>query len=209
MKSTFYLAGLFLLATLGMSAQEANGPTQMGKIQAPISVPSIAEQIANGTFILSDNAVREGQPKRQHGNNVVPGKGMPVGDDPLRGTQLSAPILRAPGVLDEFLADISQATPSDPTGAAGPNHYLAAWNSAFRIFDKTGAPLTGEASLATIFPGNAIGDPIVFYDAQAERFVITEFDNNPNGFNIAVCKGADPVNDGWWVYTTGFGTSNA
>jgi len=60
--------------------------------------------------------------------------------------------------------------------------------------------------LASIFPGNNIGDPIVIYDEMADRFLITEFDNSPNGFNVAVSQGPDPVNDGWYVYTTGFGT---
>lgn len=207
MKITNYAVAMLFLFSFGMvSAQDAEGPSDFGYIEGPIVVPSIAEQMRNGTFQEADNSLRAGHPKRRHGNTVVPGKGKPTGNDPLMGTQARAP-QRDPGtIILEFLADVSQATPSDPTGAAGPNHYVAAWNSAFRIFDKDGNPLTSEASLATIFPGNAIGDPIVFYDAVVDRFVITEFDNNPNGFNVAVCQGPDPVNDGWYVYTTGFGT---
>ncbi|MBV5337001.1 MAG: sheath polysaccharide-degrading enzyme, partial [Deltaproteobacteria bacterium] len=87
-----------------------------------------------------------------------------------------------------------------------PNHYIGGWNVGFRIFDKTGAPLTPAASLSTIFPGNTLGDPIVLYDAAADRFIITEFDQSPNGFNVAVSQGPDPVNDGWYVYTSGLGS---
>ncbi len=38
---------------------------------------------------------------------------------------------------------------------------------------------------------NAPGEP-------RGRFIITEFDNNPNGFAMAICMGPDPVNDGWY-----------
>jgi len=208
MKFTYYVMALMFLSTIGMSAQESYGPIDSGIIQGPIYVPSIAEQIRLGTFKEADNTPREGHAKRQLGNNVVPGKGMPIDGDPLAGTQARAPQHRVPGTIQEFLADISSSTPSDPTGTVGPNHYLAAWNVAFRIFDKSGNPLTPEASLATIFPGNAIGDPIVFYDTEADRYVLTEFDSSPNGFNVAVSTGPDPVNDGWHVYTTGFGTGS-
>jgi hypothetical protein len=205
MKLSYYLLAAFTLCGVTLTAQESLGPSEYGTIESYRSVPSIAEQEANGTLILADQTPKEGRPKLQHGNQVVPGKGMPKGDDPLRGTQLTAPQRGSQGVIDSWLADISQATPSDPTGAAGPNHYIGAWNTAFRIFDKEGTPLTAELSLATLF-GNTIGDPIVFYDAQADRLVITQFDNTPNGFNVAVCQGSDPVNDGWHVYSTGFNT---
>lgn len=207
MKFTYYLVAFLFLGSFGLMAQDTVGPSDYGMIEGPIIVPSLAQQMRDGTFIEADNTPKEGHPKRRHGNLVIPGKGLPLGDDPLRGTQLNAPQRAGTAsVINSWLADVSSATPSDPTGAAAPNHYVAAWNTSFRIFDKVGTPLTPEASLATLFPGNAIGDPIVFYDAAADRIVITEFDNNPNGFNVAVCQGSDPVNDGWYVYTTGFGT---
>lgn len=200
MKLSYYLLAAFALCSLTLSAQESLGPSEFGMIDSYRSVPSIAEQAANGTLILADQTPVEARPKLQHGNQVVPGKGLPKGDDPLRGTQLSAPQRGSQGVIDSWLADISQAIPSDPTGAAGPNHYVAAWNTAFRIFDKQGTPLTAELSLATLF-GATIGDPIVFYDKAADRIVITQFAQNPNGFDVAVCQGSDPLNDGWHVYT--------
>jgi hypothetical protein len=209
MKLKNYFFTLLALAfAFQMDAQQSEPASDFGMLPAPVFVPSIADQLASGTFIPAENRISQGHPKLRHGNVAIAGQGMPLGDDPLIGTQALAPKVQTRELLDTFIADISSATPSDPTGAVGPNHYVAAWNSAFRIFDKTGTPLTAEASLATLFPGNAIGDPIIFYDAQADRFVITEFDNNPNGFNVAVCQGPDPVNDGWHVYTTGFGTGS-
>ena len=219
MKKINLLLCIALLAFgFGVSAQQKMPAGNTGTMPAPTVVPSIAQQIANGTIKYEENIQKLGRAKGHAGPNIVPGKGS-TGNDPLVAAQ---ELSRSQGVnmtqtraaVTTFVADISSSTPSDPTGAAGPNHYVAAWNTAFRIFDKDGTPLTEELSLATLFPGNAIGDPIVFFDANVDngpgeprgRFVITEFDNNPNGFNFAVSAGPDPVNDEWYIYTDGFGT---
>lgn len=194
--------------TINVNAQK-NEPakaTNTGKITNVKSVQSIAEQLRNGTFIPADNTPQRGREKMKDANKTIIGKGLPKGNDPLIGHQQRSQKISAKAPSLVFTADISQATPSDPTGAVGPNHYIGSWNSAFRIFDKSGNPLTPEASLGTIFPGNAIGDPIILYDAAADRFIITEFDSSPNGFNVAISQGPNPVTDGWHVYTTGFGT---
>ncbi len=189
---------------------EAEKPSSYGKLIGPISVPSLAQQIKDGTFIGIDpnESPKLGPPKKRGANITVPGKGLPKGDDALVQNQKNAPSHRGKSPLLVFEANVSNYTPSDPTGAVGPNHFVGAWNVGFRIFDKEGIPLTNAASLSTLFPGNNIGDPIVLYDVEADRFVITEFDNNPNGFNVAICQGPDPVNDGWYIYTTGFGTGS-
>ena len=191
-------------------AQEAAGPISVSVLQGPVIVPSIAEQLQNGTFVpAEDDSQKMGAPRKSVRGVVVPGKGYPKpGDiDPLKVLQDNTPLRLNSPPLQTFETTTNTATPSDPTGAVGPNHYVAAWNTAFRIFDKSGNPVTPAASLSTLFPGNNAGDPIVFYDSNADRFVITEFDFSPNGFNVAVCQGPDPVNDGWYIYTA-FGTGN-
>ena len=95
---------------------------------------------------------------------------------------------------------------NDPTGAIGPNHYVYAFNSGFGILDRSGNVLVPEASLGTLFPNETLGDPIVVYDRYADRFIIMEFSNTPNGILIAVCQGPDPVNDGWYTYRFNTGT---
>lgn len=178
-----------------------------GKLDKPIIVPSIAQQVADGTFIGIDpnEGPKEAPPKRRGANKNVPGKGFPKSGDALIQNQTSANMHPGRDPLLVFEAAVSGYSVSDPTGAVGPNHFIGAWNTGFRIFDKDGNPLTPEASLATLFPGNSQGDPIVFYDAEADRFVITEFNysSSPHGygFSMAVCQGSDPVNDGWYVYT--------
>ncbi len=213
-KLSLLIAFALLIATGGLLAQNSNQelthPSDYGVMPAPITVPSIAQQIKDGTFIGVDEdaEIRHGQPKRSGANIIVPGKGLPKGNDALAQEHSSIMKHRGKEPILVFDANSSNITPSDPTGAVGPNHYVGAWNMSFRIFDKEGNPLTANASLSTLFPGNNLGDPIVLYDVEADRFIITEFDNSPNGFNVAICKGPDPVNDDWYIYTTGFSTGS-
>lgn len=210
-KSIFLLLAL-IISSVSLFAQEVEltKPTTFGYLPDPILVPSIAQQIKDGTFIGvdPDEDPKQGQPKRSGANITIPGKGLPKGNDAL--VQDHGSMMRHAGREPSlvFNANVSVYTPSDPTGAVGPNHFIGAWNTGFRIFDKEGQPLTNAASLSTLFPGNNIGDPIVLYDVAADRFIITEFDNSPNGFNVAICQGPDPVNDGWYIYTSGFNTGS-
>lgn len=204
-----------ILIIIGLNSLAQDLPETMtagvnGIISKPVLVPSISKQIAAGTFKAADPdaPARSGQPKRRGSNMVVPGKGLPVDGDALVKEQALATRfnIREPELI--FNANVSNYTPSDPTGAAGPNHFVGGWNVGFRVFDKSGNPLTPAASLSTLFPGNNLGDPIVLYDKQADRFIITEFDSSPNGFNVAISQGPDPVNDDWYIYTTGFTTGS-
>ncbi len=131
---------------------------------------------------------------------------LPKGKDPLlkeSSKRAGTIATRSPLVnFDGAISGVhSGAVPPDPTGAAGPNHYIHAWNSGFAIFDKSGALLQPHASLANIWPGETTGDPIFMYDRYADRFVVTQFDGNPNALLVAVSQGPDPVNDGWFTYS--------
>jgi hypothetical protein len=192
-------------AILNGYGQQAQQITPTGSVKptlittsAPMSVvPAIATQVANGTFMPAENKEKEFNPKHWGSNTSVPGKGLPKGNDPLWEQQTRAPKTPGRAPILTFEAASASATPTDPTGAVGPNHFVNSWNSAFRIWDKAGNPLTAAASLGTILPGT-LGDPIVIYDRYADRFLITEFFSN--GFDVAICQGPDPVNDGWYVY---------
>jgi len=194
-----FLLGLVLLInpTTAQQKKEFQKATLILQSEQMIEVPSIASQIADGSFIPAEEHEKEFNPKQWGKNTSIPGKGLPKGNDPLWDQQMK--VAKSPGKAPSltFNAATSGSTPTDPTAAVGPNHFVNAWNSSFRIWDKAGNPLTAAASLGTILNGNA-GDPIVFYDRYADRFVITEFYSN--GFGMAVCQGPDPVNDGWYLY---------
>jgi hypothetical protein len=97
----------------------------------------------------------------------------------------------------------------------GSNHYILAVNSSFAIYSKSGAQLAAftedslwSGSNAGPCDGNSQGDPVVLYDAIADRWVLTNFafaivSGNPvSPFYecIAVSRSGDPISGGWYLY---------
>lgn len=85
-------------------------------------------------------------------------------------------------------------TPPDPSGAAGPNHYINAVNVALKIFDKQGNVLAGPTSLgAFLGSGNNSGDPIIMYDHLADRYFVSQFGAASNSLVLGVSDTSDPT----------------
>ncbi len=81
----------------------------------------------------------------------------------------------------------------DPTGAAGPDRYVQAVNTAFRVYQKTGTPDGISSSLSSLWSGSDnLGDPIVMYDRHADRWFISQFNSGPNRMLLAVSETPDP-----------------
>lgn len=90
--------------------------------------------------------------------------------------------------------------PPDTVGDVGPNHYVQATNLLFRVFDKSGAPLTPPQPISILFAAlgppcsnTDDGDPIVLYDSFADRWIITQF----------MVSGAAPLSQCFAVSQTG------
>src|SRR5438067_6725934 len=107
--------------------------------------------------------------------------------------------------------------PPDTDGDVGPNHYVQSVNSSIKIFDKNGNPLNGPngttynsffLTLAgTPCSGFNDGDGFVFYDHQANRWVVSDFafpgslpGAGPFYQCIGVSQTGDPVSGGWFLY---------
>ncbi len=199
MKTKFFYLTLFMFCSFGLFAQKGTPmkASSVGEAVYMRSIPAIS-QMDN---VISAKGNGHVAPEKQKGSNTfVPGKGFPqVGGDPLVVKQKNATKMAVTAPVASFDAHIGTVL-NDATGAIGPNHYVYAFNSGFGILDRAGNVLVPEASLATLFPGEDLGDPVVVYDNFADRFIIMEFSNTPNGFLIAVCQGPDPVNDGWFTY---------
>ena len=99
---------------------------------------------------------------------------------------------RAPIV--NFNGQSGSGAPPDPTGAAGPNHYVQAVNLSYRVYSKTGSSMSGSLDLSSLWAGSQdAGDPIVLYDRHADRWFISQFNFSPNRMLIAVSETADPL----------------
>jgi len=73
--------------------------------------------------------------------------------------------------------------PPDTNGDVGPNHYVQTVNTGFRVYDKSGNPLAPFTTYNSFFapligtPCQNLnrGDPFVFYDQLADRWVVSDF----------------------------------
>lgn len=191
---TFFI--FFISLQVTAQQREVAGPVYIDSAKA-VSSSSLSKR----KLIAPSTEYKLVNPRNRGINKVVPGKGLPKTTDAALQEKMGELPGKAP--LLSFVAAVTRSTPSDPTGAAGPNHYVNAWNSAFSVFDKSGNQIIPPASLASIggeFTNETLGDPIVLYDQFADRFLITQFSDTPESFLVAVSQGPDPVNDGWFTY---------
>ena len=91
--------------------------------------------------------------------------------------------------------------PPDTEGDVGPNHYIQSVNTIFAIYSKTGTLLAGPYGENALFaslgsgplydecggPSTNGGDPIVKYDALADRWLFTYL-SYPTGFSPGTAK---------------------
>ncbi len=111
----------------------------------------------------------------------------------------------------EGTGNLQYKLPPDPVGAIGDDHYVHIVNMSFTIYDKSGNQLYGPASLLTLWQETpepwalvSNGDPIVLYDAPANRWLISELalPNHPLGpyyLKVAVSQTSDPLG-AWFLY---------
>ena len=89
---------------------------------------------------------------------------------------------------------LSGGLPPDPSGAIGPNHYVQAVNSVFRVYDTNGEPIINfPVALNSLWSGSSNdGDPIVMYDEYADRWFISQLQTESNSILIAISATPDP-----------------
>ncbi|MBK7407254.1 MAG: hypothetical protein IPJ40_03695 [Saprospirales bacterium] len=129
---------------------------------------------------------------------------LPKNGDPVR--QLDNKdngIVVEPLVLIEGMSQADfNATPPDPCGDIGSNYYIQMINATrFRVFEKDGTPVSGPIAANTIWSQvgfTSAGDPIILFDQEADRWIITEFPNG-NKLLVAVSDTNDPLG-AWTAY---------
>ncbi len=106
---------------------------------------------------------------------------------------------------DNFTAFGFRISPPDTNMDVGPNHLVHSVNLLLRVYDKSGAPLTGPFKMSALFAGlggvcaaTDDGDPIVLYDPLADRWLLSQFalpafPSPPYHMCIAISQTADPT----------------
>ncbi|HOU40747.1 MAG TPA: hypothetical protein PK829_05725 [Promineifilum sp.] len=100
--------------------------------------------------------------------------------------------------------------PPDPELAVGPNHVIAAVNSSFEIYNKSGALVGGPYGFASFLSEvpNCVDfdfDPNAIYDEAADRYVLG-IDINGEYYCLAVSATNNPLGN-WHVYAFPVGSA--
>ncbi|MCW2570376.1 MAG: hypothetical protein JWO88_434 [Frankiales bacterium] len=128
-------------------------------------------------------------------------------------TVASASVVGVVGVGSGDLSFVPDAAPPDTTGAVGTTEYVQWANESFAVFDKSGTPLTQAIAGNTLFKNlggtcalNNDGDPIVQFDKQAKRWVLTQFavTSTPYTQCVAVSQTED-ARGAFNLYAYGYG----
>ena len=127
---------------------------------------------------------------------------------------MPGPILNFDGI--PFPGVNCNCLPPDTNGEVGLTQFVQMVNTGVQVFDKTtGASLLGPVSIESFWNGfggvcqfNGSGDPVVFYDQLANRWVISEFAGTsvPTDECIAVSTTSDATGS-WNRYGFHLGTN--
>ncbi len=128
--------------------------------------------------------------KRQKADFLNSAGESPTQVDPLIQTEpltrfSNPPIQNFPGIT-------TSAPPPDPTAAVGPNHVVQMVNTSWSVWDKTGVQEPGFPKSTADPLGGNYSDPIVLYDREADRWLISILGSLTN-FKIAVSETSDPT----------------
>ncbi|MBP7809595.1 MAG: T9SS type A sorting domain-containing protein [Bacteroidia bacterium] len=117
----------------------------------------------------------------------------PIAQNEMGSKLMSPPIVNWQGVT-------GTGAPPDPSGAAGPGHYVQAVNVRYNVYNKTGTSLGGPYSLNTLWAGSTnMGDPIVLYDKYADRWFVSQF-NGADKILVAISTSSNPLGT-YYTYT--------
>ncbi len=156
---------------------------------------------------LPPRPIRRGARAPEHEPEPARAAGKPGGDplDPvlqLGFGSLGALALPPPIRNFEGVGNLFGGAPPDLAGDVGPRHYVQWINLSFQIFSRTGTSLLGPLSGDTLWSGfggpceaNNDGDPIVLYDALADRWLLSQFSVSGPGFFqcLALSATGDPT----------------
>lgn len=139
------------------------------------------------------------------GKNVGSAGSDPVLQETMGKGTTPAPIANFEGIANS--QNPGEVLPPDTNGDVGPNYYVQWVNISIAVWDKDGNLLMGPVpgnSLWSGFGGPADddndGDPIVLYDALADRWIVSQFALGPTNYQyIAVSQTPDPTG-AWYLY---------
>lgn len=203
------ISGLFhavaIAQTVSVSPSIISRGTFLGISPALRDLPTISAEEFQA-MAAREQKEKDRNERLQHRSYPYAATAQPQGPDPawqkVMGSNGSP---KAP--IANFDGQTSPYYPPDCNGAAGPNHYFQTINCVYAIYNKTGTLMAGPTNLNLLFSGVTgsnynDGDPIVLYDEQADRWLVTEFSisGSTDYMLMAVSTTNDPTGT-WYKYS--------
>jgi hypothetical protein len=136
----------------------------------------------------------------------------PVEKDPVLQTAENSPTVLTPAFNVEFDGIgfgsnfFCNCMPPDNDGAPGTTQYVQYVNTTYQVFDKSGTTLLGPLAGNSFWSGfggscqnDNSGDPIIRFDAAAQRWVVSQFAINSSG-NDFECIAVSTTSDATGSY---------
>jgi Cep192 domain 4 len=132
-------------------------------------------------------------------------------EDVLLQKEVLPAVTATTGVVFDGISSPGYA-PSDSNLAVGPNHIVEVVNVEFAVYNKSGAMLAGPTNIQSLFTKlggdcgtGTYGDPVVLYDRQADRWLISNIGSGSTTSEcVAVSKTNDPTG-AYYLYSYSFG----
>ena len=208
MKKIFLLTSLVLLSALSFGQRHKKQNEETGYIVASEFrvTPTLLELEKTHPYVETTKTVNEAEDResrRSADYKYTLEDGPKYGNDPAT-MQTEMGQVKAGHTKASWAGQTASLfRPFDPSGAAGPNHYIQMINSTtFKVYNKsTGGVLTTQ-TLGNLWasPTPNDGDPIVLYDKAADRWFLAQFGLSGNKIYIAVSTTSDPLGS-YYTYT--------
>ncbi len=189
------------------SAPQGGGTVHVGQPVSAASSPAARDLPRKPSTDLGTIANREKNPLLWNGPTNQTFESTQQGKDPLVAKGVSGLLTPDPIFSFEGLGTDGY-TPPDNNGDVGPNHYVEMVNVSFAVYDKSGNVLLPDTLFTDLFAGSGLtacetendGDPIVLYDQQADRWLLSQFAvESGNRMCVAISQTADPTG-AYWLY---------
>ncbi|HEX9656188.1 MAG TPA: proprotein convertase P-domain-containing protein, partial [Bacteroidota bacterium] len=218
MKNLFSIVCLSLIVPLSYSQQTVYQPTEIFQSLHNDTSPRLREMPMIPPLDRSKDGNEKEIPNKFDFMRIRPDAGVldqQAETDPVVQRVGGSISMSVPLVNFEGVGNRQGVYPPDPDGDVGPNHYIQMVNSSFVIYGKSGNILYGPADNSTLWQGfngpwtgTNDGDPIVLYDALADRWITSQFalptfPNGPFYELIAVSQTNDPLG-AWHRYAFQF-----
>lgn len=205
-KTTLLFSGLLAAgASFGQSVQDDGKVEVLTPIEFHITKP-LSELADKAPFNDNiGNVDRKNSEDREHREPQVfkytAADGAEYGNDP-QSIQKTMGTKAPAAPLTSWAGLSGSGYPPDPSGAAGPNHYVQAVNATpLKVYNKTTGVNMLTTSIGALFGlSSNDGDPIILYDKYADRWLVSQFGVSGNKIYIAISQTPDPTG-AYYTYT--------